>query len=163
MNTVEVAAANTISLRRRFGYAAVSGLSGWLAAQLLCLPFNLIIAVRNSDGQARLFVQTLGYGLLAWAGWTFWLALVAWTLVVLPLVLTIRPCLLVRLRGRILVVSLLVAAAVIGSQWHGFRDLAGVSIWQRYAVMMPYSCFGLTFAAVTAATYIQRCKRRLDT
>jgi len=162
MNPVQTVTANTISRGRRVRYAAQSGLIGWLISQLFCLPFNLITAVRDTEGHARLFVQTLGYGLVAWAGWTLWLALIGWLVVVLPLVMTIRPCLLVRLRRRILLVAMLVAAAVIASQWHAFLDMAGVSVWQRFAVMLPYACFGLTFSVVTAAVYIQMSKRRLD-
>ena len=162
MNTVQVAAANTISLQRRLGSAALSGLYGWLASQLICLPFNLITAVRDTEGQPRLFVETLWYGLLAWGGWTLLLACFGWLLVALPLVLLVRPCLLVRLRRRILVVAVVIAAAVTGSQWKAFQDMGAVSVFQRFAVMIPYGSFVLTFAVVTAAAYIQMSKRRLD-
>ena len=87
-----------ISRWRRAGYAALSGITGWLAGQIVCFPVNLITAVRDTEGHTRLFVQTLLYGLLTWGAWTLVLATAAWLLVVLPLVMTMRPCLLVRLR-----------------------------------------------------------------
>ena len=59
---------------RRAGYAALSGLTGWVVGQVACLPVNLIIAVRDTEGQAKLFVQTLLYGMLAWGAWTLLLA-----------------------------------------------------------------------------------------
>ena len=34
-------------------------LSGWLVGQIACLPVNLIVAVRDTEGQAKLFVETL--------------------------------------------------------------------------------------------------------
>lgn len=151
----------SISYARRVGYAALSGLAGWLAAQVITLPVHLITAVRDSEGQARLFVQTLSYGLLAWAGWTLLLASVGWLLAALPLVLLVRPCLLVKARHWLMAIAIAIAAAAVASQLKGFRDPAGVSPWQRFALMLPYGCFGLTYGAVTAATYIQLCKRRL--
>ena len=151
-----------ISRWRRTGYAALSGLAGWLASQLACLPLNLITAVRDSEGQPHLFVQTLLYGLLVWGGWTLLLAFAAWLLVALPLVMTIRPCLLVRLRGVILTIAILAAAAATASRLTVYRDPAGISRWQRFAQLLPYGGFGLTFAVVTAWVYIVLSKRRLD-
>lgn len=162
MNTVLAMAGKTIRPGLRLRYAAISGLLGWLAAQMVCLPINLIIAVRDTEGQARLFVETLGYGLLVWALWTLWLALIGWMVVALPLVMTIRPCLLVRLRGRLLLGSIALAAAVVEIHWKDFRDAGARSILQRYALMLPYFCFVVSFALVTAATYIGLSKRRLD-
>ena len=161
MTPVETAATANIRRVQRAKYAALSGLTGWLAAQFLCLPFNLITAVRDSEGQARLFVQTLGYGLLAWAGWTLAIATAAWVLVVLPLVMTLRPCLLVRLRRWILLFAIALVGVVTVMRLPLFRDAGGASVWQRFALVLPYDLFGITFALVTGATYIQLSKRHL--
>jgi hypothetical protein len=161
-HAVQAPAANTLGMGRRVGYAAVSALSAWLISQVVCLPFNLIVAVRDTEGQAKLFVETLLYGLAAWAGWTLLLSSVAWVVLVLPLVLTLRPCLLVRLRRWVLLLALLASVAAMISQWHAFLDMGGVNLYQRFRVMLPYGCFGLSYAGVTAAMYIQLSQRRLD-
>jgi hypothetical protein len=112
---------------RRAGYAALSGLTGWVVGQVACLPVNLIIAVRDTEGQAKLFVQTLLYGMLAWGAWTLLLASAAWLVVVLPLVMTIRPCLLVRLRFTISIVAALAALSLAATRPAMFRDTSATS------------------------------------
>ena len=154
--------AATMTRWRRAGYAALSGLTGWLAGQIVCLPVNLITAVRDSEGQARLFVQTLLGGLLVWAGWTLLLASVAWFLVVLPLVLTIRPCLLVRLRHGILIAAPLVALALAVSRITIFHDRSALTLLHQFAQFVPYAAFAISFTEVTAWMYLSLSKRRLD-
>jgi hypothetical protein len=147
---------------RRLGYAALSACSGWLAAQFLCLPVNLLTAVRNSEGQTKLFVQTLLYGLLAWGAWTFLLAFVTWVVVVLPLVMTIRPCLLVRMRYLVLSLAALTALGLAATRPSLFRDATSISLYHKFAQMIPYGLFALAFTLVTAWMYILLSKRRLD-
>ena len=151
-----------ISRWRRVGYAALSGLSGWFGGQIACLPINLIIAVRDTEGQTRLFVQTLFYGLLAWGAWTFLLALAAWVLVVLPLVMTLRPCLLVRMRMVVPIVATLGALSLAATRPTMFRDASAVSFFHRFAEAIPYGFFAISFTLVTAWMYILLCKRRLE-
>ncbi len=162
MSVLEAVTANNISRARRVGYAGVSALCGWLASQLVCLPFNLVIAARDTEGQARLFVETLLAGLLAWGSWTLFLGLVGWVLVALPLVVTVSPCLMVRLRKRILWIAVGLALAGVVSEWNAFREPTNVTEWQRFMQMLPYASFALSYAVVTAAAYIQLSKRRLD-
>jgi hypothetical protein len=144
------------------GYAALSGLSGWFVGQITCLPINLIIAVRDTEGQTRLFVQTLCYGLLAWGAWTLLLALAAWVLVVLPLVMTLRPCLLVRLRMVVPIAATLGALSLAATRPTMFRDASAVSFFHRFAEAIPYGFFAISFTLVTAWMYILLCKRRLE-
>jgi hypothetical protein len=144
------------------GYAALSGVSGWLAGQIVCLPVNLIIAVRDTEGQPTLFVQTLFYGLLAWAGWTLLLALAAWVLVVLPLVITMRPCLVVRLRLILPIVASLGALSLAGMRPAMFHDASAVSFFHKFAQFIPYGAFAVSFTLVTTWMYILLSKRRLD-
>jgi hypothetical protein len=151
-----------ISRWRRAGFAALSGLSGWLVGQIVCLPVNLIIAVRDSEGQAKLFVQTLLYGLLAWGTWTMLLATTAWMLVVLPLVLTVRPCLLVRWRFAVPIVAMVAGLSLLGMRPTAFHDSSAISFLHKYAQVIPYGAFAVSFALVMAWMYILLCKRRLE-
>jgi hypothetical protein len=151
-----------ISRWRRGGYAALSGLSGWLVGQMACLPVNLIVAVRDSEGQPRLFVETLLYGLLAWGVWTLLLGTAAWVLVVLPLVMTMRPCLLVRLRFVLPIAATVGGLSLIATRPTMFHDRSAVYFWHRFAQVIPYGAFAVSFTLVTAWMYILLCKRRLD-
>ena len=157
-----MASATSISRWRRLGYAALSGLSGWLVGQMACLPVNVIVGVRDSEGQAKLFVQTLYYGLLVWGLWTLFLAAMAWLLVVLPLVMTIRPCLLVRLRWLVAIVATLGALSLAATRPTLFHDTSAITFWHRFAQVIPYGMFAISFTLVTAWMYILLAKRRLD-
>lgn len=147
---------------RRAGYAALSGVAGWLAAQIVCLPLNLLVAVRDSEGAAKLFVQTLFYGLLAWGLWSFALVTAAWLLVVLPLVMAIRPCLLVRLRMVVPVVAAVGALSLAATKPTLFRDRSAVTFLHKYALFIPYGLLAVSFTLVTAWVYIALSKRRMD-
>ena len=150
-----------ISRWRRGGYAALSGLSGWLVGQVACLPVNLIVAVRDTEGQPRLFVETLLYGLLAWGAWTLLLATAAWVLVVLPLVMTMRPSLLVRLGFVLPIVATVGGLSLIATRPTMFSDKSAIHFWHRFAEVIPYGAFVVSFTLVTAWMYILLCKRRL--
>lgn len=152
----------TISRWRRAGYAAWSGLSGWLAGQIVCFPVNLLTAARDSEGQSTVFAQTLLYGLLVWGVWTLLLATAAWLLVVLPLVMTMRPCLLVRLRMVVPFVAVAGALSLAATRPTLFHDAAAVSFFHKFAQMIPYGAFAISFTLVTAWMYILLIKRRLD-
>ena len=150
-----------ISRWRRGGYAALSGRSGWLVGQIACLPVNLIVAVRDTEGQPRLFVETLLYGLLAWGAWTLLLATAAWVLVVLPLVMTMRPSLLVRLGLVLPIVATVGGLSLIATRPTLFSDRSAIHFWHRFAEVIPYGAFVVSFTLVTAWMYILLCKRRL--
>ena len=147
---------------RRAGYAALSGICGWLAGQCACLPVNVIIAVRDTEGQAKLFVETLLYGLLAWGLWTLLLAATAWIVVVLPLVMTVRPCLMVRLRWWITLAATAGALSLTGLRPAAFHDVSAVSFWHQFAPVIPYGLFAVSFTLVTVWMYIALAKRRMD-
>jgi hypothetical protein len=152
----------SISRWRRAGYAALSGISGWLVGQIACLPVNVIVAVRDSEGQPKLFVETLFYGLLAWGLWTLLLATAAWILVVLPLVVTIRPCLLVRLRWWVASLATVGALSLAATRPTLFHDTSAIRFLHRFAQVIPYGLFAISFTLVTAWMYILLAKRRLD-
>jgi hypothetical protein len=147
---------------RRAGYAALSGLAGWLAGQIVCLPVNLITAARDTEGQTTLFVQTLFYGLLVWGAWTLLLATAAWLLVVLPLVMTMRPCLLVRLRMVVPFVATVGALSLAATRPALFHDRSAISFFHKFAQFVPYGAFAASFTLVTAWMYIFLSKRRMD-
>jgi hypothetical protein len=152
----------TMRRLRRTGYAALSGLAGWLVAQAMCMPILLITAVRDSEGQPRLFVQTMLYGGLAWVAWTFLLGAIAWVVVVLPLVMTVRPCLLVRLRYWVLTLATAFALWLATRRPAMFRDPTGVTFLHRFESIIPYTVYALAFTVVTAGMYILLSKRWLD-
>jgi hypothetical protein len=157
-----MASDTSISRWRRAGYAALSGITGWVVGQIACLPVNVIVAVRDTEGQPKLFVETLFYGLLAWGLWTLLLAGVAWLLVALPLVITIRPCLLVRLRWVVAIAATLGALSLAATRPTLFHDTSAVTFWHRFAQVIPYGMFAISFTLVTAWMYILLAKRRLD-
>jgi hypothetical protein len=43
-----------------------------------------------------------------------------------------------------------------------FRDKSAVYFWHRFAQVIPYGAFAVSFTLVTAWMYILLCKRRLD-
>ncbi|HEY3987997.1 MAG TPA: hypothetical protein VGM02_01780 [Acidobacteriaceae bacterium] len=157
-----MASDRAISRWRRAGYAALSGLTGWLTAQCVCLPVNLIIAVRDSEGQPKVFVQTLLYGLLVWGAWSLLLTTAAWLVVVLPLVMTVRPSLLVRLRFVIVSVAVLIALCLAATRPTMFHETSPVSFFRKFAQFIPYGLLAISFTLVTAWMYILLSKRRLE-
>jgi hypothetical protein len=157
-----MASDTSISRWRRVGYAALSGITGWLVGQIACLPVNVIVAVRDTEGQPKVFVETLFYGLLAWGLWTLLLAGVAWLLVALPLVMTIRPCLLVRLRWVVAIVATLGALSLAATRPTLFHDTSAVGFLHKFQQVIPYGLFAISFTLVTAWMYILLAKRRLD-
>lgn len=147
---------------RRLRYAALSGAAGWLAAQIVCMPLNVLIAVRDSEGATKLFVQTLFYGLMTWGLWSFVLVTAAWVLVVLPLVISIRPCLLVRWRFAVPIAAVLGALSLGLTKPTLFRDRSAISFLHKYALFIPYGLLAVSFTLVTAWTYIFLSKRQLE-
>ncbi len=149
---------------RRIGYLALSCLAGWFAGQIATVPTNLLIAVRNSQGDQRLFAQLLVLGgFVAWGGWTFLLGLAAGLFVALPLVLVIRPCLLVRFRVAIYTVSASVAVGITLYKLHDFRDPTASSRFLRFFEALPYGIFSVVFSVTTAWVYLGLAKRRIET
>lgn len=147
--------------RLRLAYAAVSGLAAWALAQVATFPATLATALRDSEHHRVL--ETLGLGLVAWGGWTLMLSLAALLLVAVPLVLAIRPCLLVRLRSFILGGALLAAAAATASKLRAFHDTSASTRFLQFFEMVPYSIFAAVFAVATAWIYIALVRRWLDT
>ena len=146
--------------RRRLGYAAVSGLTGWALAQIATLPSNLLTAMRDSEPHRM--GQTLMLGTLVWACWTLILALVAWLLIAAPLVLAVRPSLLVRLRRYILGGASLAAVGATLSKIRSFHDPAASTAFLRFFEIVPYGTFAVVYAVGTASVYIALAKRWLE-
>jgi hypothetical protein len=87
---------------------------------------------------------------------------VAWVLVVLPLVMTVRPCLLVRLRYWVLPLAIVFALWLATRRPAMFRDPTGVTFLHRFESIIPYTMFALAFTVVTAGAYILLSKRWLE-
>jgi uncharacterized membrane protein len=146
--------------RRRLAYAALSGLTGWALSQIATFPSNLATAVRNSEPHRVL--ETLLLGLVVWGGWTLILSTVAWLLVAVPLVLAIRPSLLVRVRSYILGGALVAAAIATGSKIRAFHDTSATTRFLQFFEMVPYGTFAAVFAVGTAWVYIALVGRWLN-
>jgi hypothetical protein len=151
-----------IPLATRIGYVALSGFLGWLAGQIVTLPANLITAVRDSEGVPRLFLESMGLGLVAWGSWTMVLAGGALLFIGLPVALAVRPSLLVRYRGIIFAGVAAMALSLIFVKLRAFRDEAATTRFLRFFEALPYGLFATIFAVVTAWAYISMAKRRMD-
>lgn len=147
---------------RRIGYLALSGCAGWFASQIATLPSHLLTAVRLSEGEQRLFLQSIGLGLLAWGGWTMVLAFAGALFVALPLVLAVHPERMVRYRKSIFCVAAVAAIAISYWELRDFRDPTVATRFRRWFEVLPYGVFAVVFAVVTAWTYIFLAKRRLQ-
>jgi uncharacterized membrane protein len=145
--------------RRRLAYVALSGLTGWALSQIATFPSNLATAVRNSEPHR--VAETLLLGLVVWGGWTLILSTVAWLLVAVPLVLAIRPSLLVRLRNFILGGALLAAIIATGSKIRAFHDTSATTRFLQFFEVVPYGTFAAVFAVGTAWIYIALVSRWL--
>ncbi len=146
--------------RRRLAYAATSGLTAWALAQVATFPANLATALRDSEHHRTL--ETLGLGVFVWGAWTLALSMAAWLVIAVPLVLVLRPCLLVRLRRFILGGALLAAAGATLSKLRAFHDTAASTRFLQFFEMVPYFIFAAVFAAGTAWIYIALVSRWLD-
>src|ERR1700723_1802561 len=81
--------------------------------------------------------------------------------VVLPLVMTMRPSLLVRLGLVLPIVATVGGLSLIATRPTLFSDRSAIHFWHRFAEVIPYGAFVVSFTLVTAWMYILLCKRRL--
>jgi hypothetical protein len=81
--------------------------------------------------------------------------------VVLPLVMTMRPSLLMRLGFVLPIVATVGGLSLIATRPTMFSDKSAIHFWHRFAEVIPYGAFVVSFTLVTAWMYILLCKRRL--
>src|SRR5271168_3278761 len=82
--------------RLKFGLMAAA--VGWFAGWMISFPFELSIARRYVDGNARLLPEVIVKGLFVWGGFSLFMAAAGFTPLVLPAVLLVPPRWIVRWR-----------------------------------------------------------------
>jgi hypothetical protein len=139
----------------RLSRAAWSGLVGWLAGLLASAPAMMVIGWRDSEHDPKIFFATLGFGLLAWAGWTLLLVAASWLLFVLPIALLVPPAFLLRHRARVLLLTTFLALVVVFTKMYVYQDAAASRVILRFVLYMPYGALAVFFAVTTAWWYIR--------
>ena len=134
----------------------LAALIGWLAGLAATFPLQLAEVLRNTNGDWKLMVASLGLGLMIWAMWTLGMAVTGWIVAGLPVALFAKPPLLLQRRTTATVVSGILGLAVVAVK---FR------IWEMewtgadYLAIRLYAVFLTTFAAATAWVYVGFLRR----
>jgi hypothetical protein len=153
---------NTFGWRLRLKYAMVAGGGGWLVGWLVSFPFELSLAWRYVDGDARRLPQAVAEGLVVWGGFSLFMGMAGFFALMLPCFLLIPPRWIVRWRG------LLIPTAALA----GF-----VAIYERMGLLHLYylrhpeavraffftapNFFVISFAPVVVWLYSALARRRL--
>jgi hypothetical protein len=154
---------NTFSWRTRLKYAMVAGGVGWLVGWLVSFPFELSVAWRYVDGHTSRLPRVLAEGLMVWAAFTLFMALLGFVPLLLPALLLLSPRWIVRWR-RLLIPGAPVAASVamdgrMGLLHHFyFRHPAAIG---QFFFSAP-NFFAVSFALVVVWGYVVLAQRRLD-
>ncbi len=138
--------------------AAVAWVVGWIVS----FPFELSLAWRYVDGNARLLPEALTKGLAVWGGFSLFLAAAGFTPMVLPAVLVVPPRWIVRRRFFLIPVAGLLAILAVDNRM-GF--LHSYYVHHPYAVQQFFftapNFFVMTFAMVVVWVYSVLAERRL--
>ncbi len=145
----------------RVKLVAFGGLAGWCAGYLAALPAEILIGLRDTHGEPQLLAQTMMLGLAVWGVWTLVLALGAWLIFAVPCVLIFQPAMLVRSRRLVLSLTALLAVVLAFLYLYPFRDHAASHLALSFFLYMPYGCFAVFFAIVTAWIYLRLVRRVL--
>jgi hypothetical protein len=148
--------------RTRLKYGWLAAAAAWFAGWIITFPFELSLAWRYVDGNARQLPESLVKGMVVWGGFSFFMAMAGFAPMVLPAVLLISPRWFVRWR-RILI--------------PGAPLAAGLAIYQRMGLLHAYhfhhpkalkaffftapNFFVITFALVVVWVYVMLARRRL--
>jgi hypothetical protein len=147
----------------RLRYAMLAGLAGWLAGVAVTVPFEIGVAARYLSGQAGSLLRTLAEGLAIWSAFAFFMALVAWLLLVLPVALLVPPRWIVSWRHVLVPLSPVAAALAMGLRLHIFeqRNLKSSEAFLNVFWIAP-NVFGMTFALFLTMVYVLLAARRLE-
>jgi hypothetical protein len=153
---------NTFGWRLRLKYAMVAGGLGWLVGWLISFPFELSLAWRYVDGDARRLPHAIGEGLVVWGGFSLFMALAGFVPLMLPGFVLIPPRWIVRWRGLLIVGAPLAALLAIYERMgllnmYGFRHPEAV----RAFFFTAPDFFVIGFALVVVWVYSALAKRRL--
>ena len=146
--------------RLRFGLMAAA--VAWCAGWLISFPFELSLAWRYVDGNARLLPEALAKGLVVWGGFTLIMAAAGFTPLVLPAVLFVSPRWVVRWR------VFLIPAAGLAAILSVDRRMGLLQIYYfhhphaiRAFFFSAPNFFVVTFALVVVWVYAALAQRRL--
>jgi hypothetical protein len=155
---------NTFGWKTRLKYALLAAGTAWLAGWLITLPFELALARRYADGDARLLHDSLAKGLAVWGGFSLFMALAGFVPLVLPVFLLLPPRWMVRLRYVLIPAAPLGALLAIYNRMgflHAYR-LHHRQELKNFFFTAP-NIFVITFALAVVWVYVVLAQRRLRT
>jgi hypothetical protein len=159
---------NDSPAKKTFGWAtrlkcglAAAGVA-WLAGWIISFPFELSLAWRYVDGNARLLPEALAKGLVVWGGFSLFMAAAGFTPLVLPAVLFVPPRWVVRWRAFLIPAAGLAAILSVDRrmgllQIYYFRHPRAI---REFFFSAP-NFFVVTFALVVVWVYTVLAQRRL--
>lgn len=153
----------TFARATRLKYGLLAAVAAWLGGWIITFPFELSLAWRYVDGNARQLPVSLAKGLAVWGGFSLFMAMAGFTPLMLPAVLLIPPGWIVRWR-RVLIPGAPLAAIVAIYQrmglLHAYRFRHPQAI--RAFFFTAPNFFVVTFALVVMWVYVMLAKRRLQ-
>jgi hypothetical protein len=160
--TSEPPARNTFGWATRLKFGLIAAAVAWLAGWIISFPFELAVAWRYVDGNARLLPEVVVKGLAVWGGFSLFMAAAGFTPLVLPAVLVVPPRWIVRWR------VLLIPAAVLAAILSVDRRMGLLHIYYfhhphaiRAFFFSASNFFVITFALVVVWVYTVLAQRRL--
>jgi hypothetical protein len=153
---------NNFGWKTRLKYAWLAAGAAWLAGWLVTLPFELAVARRYADGNARLLHDSLATGLAVWGGFSLFMAIAGFVPLVLPAFLVLPPRWMVRWRYALVPAAPLGALLAIYKRM-GFFDVYYLHHRQELKVFFftAPNFFVLTFALAVVWAYVMLARRRL--
>jgi len=154
--------------RKTFGWATrlkcglLAAAIAWFVGWLVSFPFELDLAWRYVDGNARLLPEALVKGLAVWGGFSLFMGAAGFTLLVLPAVLVIPPRWIVRRR------AVLIPAAGLAAILSVNRRMGLLNMYYfrhphalRAFFFSAPNFFVITFALMVVWVYAVLAQRRL--
>jgi hypothetical protein len=150
--------------RTRLKYAMVAAGVGWLVGWLVSFPFDLSVAWRYVDGDARRLPLAMAEGLVVWGGFTLFMGMAGFLPLILPCFLLIPPRWIVRWRGLLIPGAALAAYLLFDARMgllhiYSFRHPEAI----RAVFFSAPNFFVISFALVVVWLYSALAGRRLAT
>src|ERR1700744_1228445 len=149
--------------RTRLKYAMAAAGGGWLMGWLVSFPFDLSVAWRYVDGDARRLPLSLAEGLVVWGGFTLFMGMAGFLPLILPCFLLIPPRWIVRWRGLLIPVAARGAYLLFDARMgllHIYRFRHPEAI--RAVFFSAPNFFVISFAPVVVWVYSALARRRLS-
>jgi len=153
---------NTFGWRLRLKYALVAGGLGWLVGWLISFPFELSLAWRYVDGDARRLPHAIAEGMVVWGGFSLFMGMAGFFPLMLPGFLLIPPRWIVRWRVLLIVGAPLAALVAIYARMgfvHVYRLRHPEAVLAFFITAPDFFVIG--FALVAVLVYTTLARRRL--